>query len=200
MAFVFEHRTNDYATHQPVLCEMVRRTQGPVIEFGCGFGSTPLLHELCEQSQRKLITLESNKEWLLKFEDKYASSTHKFIHVRDWDVILREPEIVNTRWDIVFVDQTPWEARHKTILRLKDTCQYVILHDCDYFPAHGIFGREISPLKGADHPGERWYGDLFKNYKEFFPLKPWPYERTGPPTLLASNFNSCDVDVNYENY
>lgn len=49
---------DDWSTHQPVLYAIAMSTTGPIIEFGCGNGSTDLLHEICEKEGRTLITLE----------------------------------------------------------------------------------------------------------------------------------------------
>lgn len=193
------HVYDAYSTHQPVLYEALLRTSGPVIEFGCGHGSTILLHRYCEEHGRKLYTLESDKEWLDVFTE-CATHHHEFIHVDDWDTILADGEITTRPYSIAFVDQSPFEARYSTILALKDTTKFIILHDCDYFPEHGIFGENLDTLNGIHHLGHRTYDDVFVYYKEFFPLEPWPYPRTGPPTLLASNFEKCDWDVNFERY
>ena len=75
-----------------------------------------------------------------------------------------------------------------------------MLHDCDYFPANHVFGTVIRPLTGTRDRGERKYDDVFKYYKEFFPLEPWPYAPTGPPTLLASDAEPCDWEIDYSKY
>lgn len=193
------HTYDPYSTHQPVLYEALLRTSGPVIEFGCGHGSTPMLHHHCTEHRRKLITLESDKKWLHKFflpDEMY----HKFIYVQDWDVVLASDEIIATAWDVAFVDQAPWEARYATILALKDIARFIVLHDCDYFPEHGVFGENVRGLNGPKDRGLRTYDDVFRYYKEFFPPEPWPHPRTGPPTLLASNFESCDWNVDFGKY
>ena len=82
---------------------------------------------------------------------------------------------------IHFYKKIIWEARHETIKYIKDYSQYIILHDCDYYPHENIFQ----------------YSDYFKYWKIFLPPQPWPW-RTGPPTLLASNYNTCDFDITYE--
>lgn len=97
--FAFSHRTNNFATHQPVLYTAVQLSSGPVAEFGCGTGSTPLLHEFCARQGRPVVTFESDAQW-----------------------------------------------------------------------------------------------------KEFFPLPPWPYPPTGPPTLLGSNRFNCDIDIDFSRF
>ena len=50
---------------------MVKSTRGPVIEFGCGDGSTALLHEICKESGRILVSLDDDLKWLDKSRKKY---------------------------------------------------------------------------------------------------------------------------------
>jgi hypothetical protein len=193
------HTYDQYATHQPVLYTALRHTGGPVIEFGCGQGSTPLLHRYCEARKRELITLDTDAGYLDMFTD-YASRWHTLRLVRDWNTVLSDDRIVGRRWAVAFVDQSPWEARHLTIRAIRYTARFIVLHDCDYFPEHSLFGVSFAPLNGTDNRGERDYGDVFKWWREYFPPDPWPYPKTGPPTLLGSNFEACDWDVDFGQY
>jgi len=188
-----------YSTHQPVLYEAVLRTHGAVMEFGCGHGSTIMLHKLCAKHGRKLVTVESNEEWMDKFIE-YRTSNHEFIQVSNWEAALQDIRHLAMQYDVVFIDQAPWEARYSTIQAIKDSTKYIVLHDCNYFPEHGIFGKNVHGLNGANSRGSRTYGDVFKYWNEYFPLEPWPHPHTGPPTLLASNFKSCDWDIDFKNY
>ncbi|MBI9087014.1 MAG: hypothetical protein JEZ11_25695 [Desulfobacterales bacterium] len=196
-AFVFSHRTNNFATHQPVLYSAVQRSKGPVAEFGCGYGSTPLLHKFCAEQGRPVVTFESNAEWIDKIRAEFASDTHWFIEVEDWETIVRHPIVQQTDWGLLFVDQAPFEARLWTVKALGDLPAYFVIHDCDYFPEHGLFGTAHRKLAGPHDTGIRTYDDVFSSYKEFFPLPPWPYAPTGPPTLLASNHFDCDIDIDF---
>ena len=193
------HLTDPYATHQPVLYIALKRTGGPVIEFGCGHGSTPLLHRYCAARQRELLTLETDMGWAAEFS-QYVTPLHRFMLVDDWAHVLSDDRIVNRRWSVAFVDQAPWEARHLTLEAIKFSARFVVLHDPDYFPEHDMFGKVLAPLNGAADRGARDYGDMFKWWKEYFPLEPWPYGRTGPPTLLGSDFEPCDWPVNFAAY
>jgi hypothetical protein len=170
-----------------VLVAAVRASEGPIAEFGCGHGSTPLLHRLAVEQQRRLVTLDSNEGWARRFRERMESQTHEFRLVRDWDVELDRPEWSEQRWGVIFVDQNPFEARAETVRRLRDRADYLVVHDCDYFPRRGLFGREIAPLNGPDDRGMRDYGDTFTSWREIFPPEPWPFKPTGPPTLLGSN-------------
>ncbi len=189
-----------FSSHQPLLYEAVLRTEGLIVDFGCGEGSTELLHELCEPTKRHLITFDNDMKYLSRYEH-LATSWHEIIFVEDWVTLLLTHE--DKPWqkaDVVLIDQMPWEARTLTVQVIKDHAKFVLVHDVDYFPGHGIFGYNRDPIDGAKHIGLRTYEDTFKHWQEFFPLEPWPFPPSGPPTLLGSNFLECDWDVDYEKY
>ena len=193
------HLYDPYATHQPVLYVALRHTGGPVIEFGCGHGSTPLLHRYCEARKRELLTLDTDRGWIELFS-AYQTRWHTLMHITDWATILSDEKIVGRPWAVAFVDQSPWEARHLTIQAIKHSARFVVLHDCDYYPEHGLFGVSHAGLGGTHNRGRRTYDDIFRWWREYFPLDPWPYDRTGPPTLLGSNLEACDWPVDFGQY
>ena len=205
---------NGFATHQLLLYEAVQRTTGPVIEFGCGEGSTVMLHELCKATKRRLISVDNNPEWLGKYRDKYETDWHRFYLVSPegcggkyhdcthWDPFLKTITSSDVQWGVVFVDQAPWEARTKTIRAMKSRADFVVLHDSNYFPENPFelptdhfFGREILPLLGAHDPGYRDYSDMFAHFHEYYPKEPWPDPVKGPPPLLGSEFHACEWDL-----
>ena len=188
------HRLNPFATHQPVLMEVLRRTRGPVLELGCGHFSTVLLHQLCAPSRRFLMSVESDPAWIRQFHGTYRADWHMFAHATDWDVALNHPIIQNTEWSVILIDQDPREARAMSVRMFKDKADYLVMHDAEYYARAGVFGTVIEEIEGPGKTGKRDYSDMFKYFKEFFPVPPWhnPY---GPPTLVASNRHSCDFDV-----
>ncbi len=192
------HIYDGFSSHQPVLYEAVKRTEGAVLELGCGYGSTPMLHELCKKEGRKLLSLESNEEWLQQFSE-YETSWHRFTHVTDWDTTL--DRISTEEYDVVFVDQDPYEARVSAIKVFKDKAKFIVLHDCHWFPEGGFFGKSIRKFGGPEDIGRRTYDDLFEYSKEFCPPGAYgrQYSEWGP-TLLASNFESCNWDIDYGDY
>lgn len=208
----FSHRTHAYHTHQPVLHKMASDTSGPIIEFGCGYGSTELLHEICKVNKRLLISLDDNLEWLNIFREKYQSDSewHKFVFVpgkpsADSDNAHHWVEFMNNfdllqeyNFDICFIDQHPWQGRVETIKYMKDKAKFLIIHDCDYFPTVGLFGTTIIPTEN-NRPGVFDFQDVFRYFKVYFPLCPWPVW-TGPPTLLGSDFEENLPEINFNEY
>lgn len=206
---------DSWSTHQPVLYAAAISTSGPIIEFGCGHGSTDLLHEICEKEGRMLITLEDDLEWLTKFAQKYLgkgycadnSGWHKFYYVPGKDLNdLENPAhwikfldsfepLKQISFDVCFLDHSPWLARYEALKIMKDKARFVVVHDVDYFPENSIFGRVIkSIVKGT--PGEFDFSDVFSTFRVYFPNQPWPGD-SGPPTLLGSNFEEKLPIVDY---
>jgi hypothetical protein len=191
---------NRMATHQPVLWAVAHAANGPIAEFGCGNGSTPFLHEIAGKLGVRLVTLDNNAHWLNRYAPSLESPIHEFRLVDDWAVELARPDW-DERWALVFVDQDPFEARALTVERLRDSADYVVVHDDDYFAEHGLFGVAIRPLLGPKDPGERDFGDTFASWREFFPPEPWPFRPTGPPTLLGSNRHDVtSIVIDYERH
>jgi hypothetical protein len=199
--FRFLHWADPYRTHQPVLFELANRCTGPIVEFGCGEGSTELLHGVSERRGIPLLTLETDAEWMDRYAPDYESTLHRFELVTDWEEALEAPRWDEQRWGLAFVDQAPWEARAATVRRVRLTTEYVVVHDCDYLPEAGLMGTMIRPLNGPSDRGERHYDDVFSSWKEFFPVEPWPLSTTGPPTLVGSNVHDVStIDFSYEDY
>ncbi len=181
----WQHWNNAFATHQPVLYEIAQRCNRPIVEFGCGEGSTRMLHAICRRRGTNLLTLDSDRDWLARYSATLSSSGHEFRVVESWD---RELDAIERQqWGLVFVDQGSWEARAQTVRRLADKADYVIVHDCDALADLELLGSKVRPILGPHDVGERDYGDVFRYWREFFPDAPWPYPVTGPPTLLGSN-------------
>lgn len=182
------------ATHQPVLWEIANRSSLPILEFGCGEGSTKMLHHVSESRGVPLITFETDPEWMARYTHDMETSLHQFRLVSGWESELASSEWDDYRCGLVFVDQTPWEARVTTIERFRLTAEYVILHDSVYYPVTGLMGKSVRDLVGPADVGVRTYDDMFTSYKEFFPQEPWPLP-DGPSTLLGSNFHDCDIAI-----
>ncbi len=111
-----------WSTHMPVLIRTVQMTNGPVLELGAGIFSTPLLHWLCAEKERGLVTYESVLKYY-RIAKQFKSKTHSIKLVEDWDKIN-----INKHWSVAFVDH-PTDRRMKDTLRLKDKADYIILHD-----------------------------------------------------------------------
>lgn len=215
---VFTHRANVFATHQPVLYEIANNTTGPIIEFGCGDGSTGLLHEICRKSKRLLISIDDDFAWISRFMKKYLgdgytsdnSGWHKFFFVpgrtvkdndnpERWIKFLDGFELLKTtQFDLCFIDQNPWLGRFETLKRVKGKARYIIIHDCDYFPMSHIFGKVLEKPSGKKNPGKFDFSDVFTFYKVYDPFVSGYL--CGPSTLLGSDVEANFPDIDFSKY
>lgn len=133
----------NYGTHMIPLTVAVLNTSGPVLELGCGDYSTPLLHALCANESRTLISADTDKKWLSLFKD-LESKWHRFVYVPvyqdDWE---KNPnpqkwsDIGNdTHWSVVLIDHRPGERRIVDIIRLRDHVDVFVVHDTQQ-PTYG---------------------------------------------------------------
>jgi hypothetical protein len=123
---------DSYGSHKLVLLAasiLTAEHGGPVIEMGCGHHSTVLLHQILVLEQKRyLLTTDTDREWLSKFEVNMSSPIHQFRHIQltsEWDNV----GIDRPRWSIVFVDHKPAERRVVDIIRLINVSDIVIVHD-----------------------------------------------------------------------
>jgi hypothetical protein len=108
----------------PVLIKVIQGTSGPVLELGAGPFSTPLLHWLCAENGRKLVSYDDVKQYY-KMAKRFQSKTHSAEFVKDWNKI-----DIDKKWDVVFADH-PANRRVKDAIRLKDKANYIVLHDTE---------------------------------------------------------------------
>jgi len=115
----FIENVQNWDNHRPLLWWALKQTKGqtePVLEMGCGEGSTPYLMQYLKTDKRKLISYDYSKEWA----DKYNAN-----HVTDWDAIEHE------NYSVILIDHSPGERRHLDVIKLANKCDYMIIHDSE---------------------------------------------------------------------
>lgn len=147
------------ASHLPPLLACLAVTEGPVLEMGIGEYSTPVLHAFCQR--RPLVSVENNEPWFEQFAALYRTLNHIFILAPDYDVVL--PSLVSARWSVAFLDHSSGLRRGADALALKDSAQYIVIHD--YLP-------------GPDDPAANevrldWLKEKFQFHKLYDRLNPW---------------------------
>ena len=150
-----------WQSHRPILEHYARKTDGPILELGIGDDSTPLLHEICKDKNRFLISVENDPAWRDKYSH-YRCKNHAILYVDDWSKVSIFKDFF---FSIVFVDVAPWEERIPLVKLFKqqmNNVEYLILHDSEHFTNNKIID----------------YND-FKFWKD--------YHDYPPPTLVASN-------------
>jgi len=181
-----------FDTHQEVLLTVLKKVDKPVLEFGAGDYSTKLIHDVLKDKNIKIRTIDDNPLWL----DRYLSlkgENHEFILLSEKDS-LKYINHDTKKWGLVFIDSGSWKVRGMAVRKYKNSADYIIVHDCDYFPENNVntnytrkrfFGKVLSHANiKTQRLGKRDYSDVFKYWIEFY-RKDW-YKGT-PPVLLGSN-------------
>ena len=112
-----------YASHLSVTMQAVLKTEGSVLELGAGHFSTPVLHWMCAQKKRELVSYD-NQERFLHWSHVYECEWHHLYYLEDWD-----GAEIDRAWDVVLVDHSPSERRITEIVRLANLAKYIVIHD-----------------------------------------------------------------------
>lgn len=103
--------------HRPLLLWALDHSSSlPILEMGCGDGSTPYLQQAAKELGRKLYSYDSDKAWADKFNA---------VHVIDWDSVKHD------NYSVILIDHAPGERRYIDIAKLKDSCEYMVIHDTE---------------------------------------------------------------------
>lgn len=117
--------SKNYTTHTIPLLRAIQNTCCDIVEVGSGPYSTPLLHWICKDLGRKLITYENDIEYY-NYARMYTSPTHKIVFVKNWDDIKTDGQ-----YGVVFIDHHPPERRAIEIMRFKDSAGFIVIHDTE---------------------------------------------------------------------
>lgn len=202
----FNFKTSGYASHQPILKEVLQYVNGNILECGCGEGSTNFIKE-CMETQGKsyrLYSLESNPEYYDRYKPQ-ESETHKVLKVdaglddthengKLWEAYCMK-NFASIEFDLVFIDSCPWLSRKYVFDYYKNKAKIIIIHDVDYFALHGVFGRLNNTVM---LPGGKIYYDcdfsnVVKNSLYYAPPLQYWDGVTGPPTLVCSDILSTET-------
>ena len=169
-----------YFTHQPVLVSVLRATQGPVLELGMGYGSTPLLHELCSTRKRLVVSVEAEAQWFAQFKG-HANPFHQLLKVAQWDTSFFN-DLAAPAWSVVFVDQGLWQNRIEAVAFFRDKADFLVLHDSDWFASNA------TPVASVVNGSNVYH---FRYTQEFIP------PAGGPPTAVVSDVHPCEFTVDW---
>lgn len=114
-----------YSTHVPALALAVSLYGPRVLEIGCGWYSTPLLHSISSE----VVTLENNSEWAEKFK---AIAIDKIRVVPD--MVAAAYAFSACVWDVVFVDCEPVPDRGPIVEMFLGKGCCVVAHDTEATP------------------------------------------------------------------
>jgi hypothetical protein len=159
-----------WSSHAPVVMACAAINGGDVLELGAGLYSTPQLHCLCAVQGRRMLTLETNADWLEELAP-YRCGWHEMRH----SPLPHEEADLSRPFGMALVD-TAAGYRRACIERLHHV-PLVIVHDTEDAHAHSY----------------KWDGVLETyKYRADFVVEPWTWLRTtvlsdtvGVDTILA---------------
>jgi hypothetical protein len=195
------YKDHPFYTHQPFFIEILKNTTGNILECGCGEGSTIMIKEQIKNTNRQLVSLESNLEWLNKYTH-LSDDSHKLYHVdannddtlqtgNVWVDFIQKKQLND--FEIVFLDSSPWLSRKCCFDYFLNKAKVIIFHDFDYFPRNNIIGKVVNiETNGHNIKYDCDLGGVVKNYKLFYPPYKYFAGPTGPPTLVCSNIMDDD--------
>ena len=176
-----------FNTHRPILEHYIKNTSGDIIEVGMGDGSTGFILDLIKGTNRKLVSLENNEGWYDKMLTIYPpSKNHIYEFYTEYERDLQNIfDKYPQQFSIAFIDSSPWMSRVNAMNYYRNTkkCNYIMVHDVDYFPKSKIFGKVTNMY--LDKEPDLDFSDVSENFRLFYPPKPYPAP-TGPPTLIFS--------------
>jgi hypothetical protein len=160
-----------------------------ILEFGTGYGSAEVFAEYIKKYDNiKVTSFENNKDWFEEMKLKFSSPNYNFYFSEDWNKTFNSIE-VNKKYDIVFVDQSPWEARISTIDFLTDkNAPIIILHDYDQYNRNNC---NNCKAKRENRVYDFNKGSFFERFMENFIMeadRELSINNTNhPPTLILKN-------------
>src|SRR6185503_2887686 len=117
---------NKYGTHLPWLLKCVEATKGDVLELGIGSSSTPALHKICAEQNRRLDSYDTDVSYVDQYSKQYRHPRHSYWWISDW-----EQAAIDKPWSVVLIDHRPAARRRLDALRLKDVAEYIVIHDTE---------------------------------------------------------------------
>jgi len=115
-----------WGSHIPALMACLADSSQPVIEFGIGHFSTPLLHAVCITQSRKLYSLEKDPAWLGPFAEQFALPLHEF---RLGEYLDQIPNI-SEDFGVAFIDHSPGgQSRADIFSAMINRSSFVVVHD-----------------------------------------------------------------------
>lgn len=144
-SFGFLQNVSNWNNHRPLLFLSLNLTKVgentiseklipySVLELGMGDGSSVYLSKYCKSVNSTLCSFDNNAEWAAKFEYLlYSSNLHNIVSINDESQIdVWVDSIKGNKYSTILVDHASGERRHKDIERLKDSCDFMVIHDSE---------------------------------------------------------------------
>ena len=128
-----------WGSHLPILIKIVQMTKGPILELGVGIVSTPVLHWMCHEANRELVSYELHEGYFDMFK-RFQNNYHKMHLPKNWD----EAKIERP-WDVALIDHND-DRRATEVKRLANHAKYLIVHDTEDSADHHYGYSKIFPM------------------------------------------------------
>jgi hypothetical protein len=112
--------TNPSGSHLPIVGKLLTHTNGPILEMGSGFFSTPILYWSAMAKGQPFRSYEGNKDWAELMGDPVK-------YVADW----KDANIKEFHWAVAFIDHGDAILRKDHAVALKDSADFIVLHDSE---------------------------------------------------------------------
>lgn len=171
-----------YSTHQALLVAAMVATDGPIVEMGGGYYSTPLVSAFTAIQGRFAYTIETG-EFVYNKLKPYSSDRHRVLLIPGYrfdqvgrftpedgtsgnEYKQRQMDYLQAFWtehqaknlgrfSIAFIDQAPGFLRAPAIEFFRDKADFVITHDSEHLKHY-----RLEPLISSF--GSRWDYDTFQ--------------------------------------
>jgi hypothetical protein len=135
-----------WGSHLPALIACASATDGPILEVGVGYYSTPILHALCQGSERRLMSVDEDLDFAENFKSTYARPWHGFTYSPDYAVLA---DLAKEQWSVVFIDNgksPPGARRGADAALFARSATFVVVHDHDLIETGPDVDRLARPL------------------------------------------------------
>ena len=129
-----------YSSYIPLLLKALSEVPGDVLEMGTGPVSTPLLHWVCLEYKRLLVSYENSPRFFGMAKHS-EGPFHHVLFVNEWDEADIEKE-----WGVALIDHAPAERRHIDIRRIATLAKAIVIHDSQGRANHHYHYSEIYSL------------------------------------------------------
>lgn len=115
---------DNWCNHRHFLWEALEATKHlrlPVLELGCGHGSTPFLQKYCADEGLELFSYDFNPDYAKEFGG---------VHVEDWNYLPGNIDGWKRPYSVALIDESPGEHRKDSIQMLTHV-KVVVIHDSE---------------------------------------------------------------------
>lgn len=154
-------------------------TTGDMLELGVGSFSTPVMHKIATDFNRRIVSVDTDSKWMSKFLLYNQTRSHK-IYLLDKEESLMKFGL-DKEWSVVLVDHYYPRLRPLNVINFANLSKIVVVHDTDKTREH-TYLYEKSQMRS------------YYKYACKFSIFDGPSKRVYSSTTILSNY----IDVESE--